>query len=51
MTVRAVINVWLCVFVCQCVFGQFSACEFMWNVGVHHTIDRGLANVGVILEP
>lgn len=45
MTARAVINVWLCVFV------QFSACGFMGNVGVHRTIDGGLANVGVFLEP
>lgn len=44
-----------CVVVCfclsLCVFVQFSPCEFMGNVGVHHTIDRGLANVGVILKP
>lgn len=39
VTVKAVLNVSLCVFV------QFSACEFMGNVGVHHTIDRCLANV------
>lgn len=33
-----------CVVVCLCVFVEVSACEFIGNVSVHHTIDRGLAN-------
>lgn len=45
MTFRAVLNG------CVCVFVHFSACELLGNVSIHHAIDRGLANVGVILEP